>query len=631
MQKGDAVPLLSAADATAVEGEDITFEVTLSEPNGVEIRFNCVFSFEADDTAILGDVGSVGQAGRIAAGDTSTTCTTSVFKETAPRIYEGEETFTLTLEVLENAAAGRTVAKGYITEFHDVPIVGFQGQGGFVAEQNTTYDTMCLEIDILSSLTSEVTLNYSGTGTENADYRPRHHQVGIATNQKQFCVPIDLPDDNIYEDDTETIIVYLSSSDPHMNVDPTADTFTLSITDHDRAPNLTIEGGTGHEGGSNMGHTPVPGQEFGNVPFTFTLAGTAERGIDFHYELQPITATPDLDYSNISGTVIIPAGQTVGHLLVPIIDDSEFESDQPERFRFFIIGSGQRVHANGKHATGYIRDNDPAPTISIADATALEGENLEFQLTLSPASGFVTNVAYSITGVSATEQRDYRVPRSQSLSIPSGATSARISIETRDDLYIEEDETLTVTLTGVENATAVRGSATGTIEDEDEGKPPVVDTIRANRWTRTTISPGDSWENRTAKVGIIEHYYDQDWFKTTLEGGTCYQLEIRGEDDQRFYDGIGPGHSAWGYRPTEKLTLTDPFLQGVYDRRGNYFEDTQNDDGGDGLGAKLNVRLANTAPVFKSVSHSWFDIGGRYDLSIIDIGTATRHCVDIDN
>ena len=249
----------------------------------------------------------------------------------------------------------------------------------------------------------------------------------------------------------------------------------------------------------------------------------------------------------------------------------------------------------------------------------------------SGTSSHAITVQYSITAVTATEQQDYRVPRNLSVIIPSGETTAQISIETREDIYVEGDETLTIDLTGAGNAVIQRGSATGTIEDEDEGKPQVVDTIPGNRRTGATINPGDSWETRTAKVGVIEYYYDQDWFKTTLQGGTCYQLEIRGVDDQEFYDNIGPGHSAWEYRPTKRLILTDPFLQGVYDNRGNYFEDTQNNDGGEGLGAKLNVRLENTATVFISVSHGWFDIGGHYDLSIIDLGTVTRHCVDIDN
>lgn len=108
-------------------------------------------------------------------------------------------------------------------------------------------------------------------------------------------------------------------------------------------------------------------------------------------------------------------------------------------------------------------------------------------------------------------------------------------------------------------------------------------------------------------------------------------VEIKGYDDQRFYNGIGPSHSAWEYRRTESLTMTDRFLQGMYDRRGIYFEDTQNNDGGEGLGAKRHVRLENTSDVFISVSHGWFDIGGRYDLTIIDLCTVPRHCVDMDN
>ena len=340
-----------------------------------------------------------------------------------------------------------------------------------------------------------------------------------------------------------------------------------------------------------------------------------------------LTATPG--FKTVPSSATFSSGQTTRSFAVTATDDTDTDGGESVRIAFGNLPSG--VGPGPLTSTNVeLVDNEPDVEIRIADATAEEGENLRFQLTLSGTSSHAITVQYFITDNTATEQQDYRVPRSQSVTIPQGQTSGIITIETREDIYVEGTETITVNLTGAGNAVIQRGSATGTITDEDAGKQPLVDSIPDNRRTQATIEPGDSWETRTAKVGAIEHYYDQDWFKTTLPGGTCYQLEVRGYDDQKFYDNIGEGHSAWPYRPKgERLLLTDPFIQGVYDRQGNYFEDTQSHWGGHI--AKVNVRLANTATVFISVSHNWFDIGGHYDLSIIDLGTVTRHCVDIAN
>lgn len=370
---------------------------------------------------------------------------------------------------------------------------------------------MCPEINTLSSLGSVINLNFTGTATDDADYTREQSQTKVNPLQQQICVPIGILDDTPYEDDSVTVTVTVSSYDPHMNIDPVADTFTLHINDEDRATTVTTQGGTGREGGTNPDHTPVTGQEYVNVPFTFTLARTAERSVSLNYVLESLTARQSLDYTGTGGTITIPEGQTAGHVLVLIVNDSEYESDRNERITLVIIGGSNRSGATGIRATGYIQDNDPAPTIRIADATVMEGEILEFQLTLSEPPSFATNVAYSITDDTAAERRDYWVPRNRSLSIPSGETTAQISIEAREDLYTEGDETLT--LTNVVNADIQRGVATGTIEDEDEGKPTMVDTLPGNRRSQETIIPGDSWENRTAKVVVIEHQWYQGWWR----------------------------------------------------------------------------------------------------------------------
>ena len=71
-------------------------------------------------------------------------------------------------------------------------------------------------------------------------------------------------------------------------------------------------------------------------------------------------------------------------------------------------------------------------------------------------------------------------------------------------------------------------------------------------------------------TGLVEYRGDVDWFAVTLEGGTNYQIDVRGDS---WYDRGG--------------TVRDPYLYGVYDADGNLLPDTEDD----GTGNDFNSRL----------------------------------------
>ena len=108
----------------------------------------------------------------------------------------------------------------------------------------------------------------------------------------------------------------------------------------------------------------------------------------------------------------------------------------------------------------------PVPVLSVSPATALEGEALEFAVTLSSASADAVTVAYAATGVTATAGTDFTAPGSGAmLTIPAGDTAATITIETLTDAVDEDAETLTLTLSAPQNATLGTATATGTIDE----------------------------------------------------------------------------------------------------------------------------------------------------------------------
>src|SRR5439155_6852420 len=123
-------------------------------------------------------------------------------------------------------------------------------------------------------------------------------------------------------------------------------------------------------------------------------------------------------------------------------------------------------------ATGSILDNDAAvvaPKVTISGApSVVEGGNLLFTVTMSVASSTATTIIYGFGGT-ATPGLDFN-SATTSVTIPAGATTGTITVQTIDDLLVEPTETVTVNLLGTSNPAITLGlaaTATGSILDND--------------------------------------------------------------------------------------------------------------------------------------------------------------------
>ena len=116
---------------------------------------------------------------------------------------------------------------------------------------------------------------------------------------------------------------------------------------------------------------------------------------------------------------------------------------------------------------GYANGN---PKLGIAAGRAAEGGTMQFAVTLDdPAEGGAVTVQYTTSDDTATAGTDYTAASAGTLTIPSGQTSGTISITTTQDSVEEDDETFTVTLSGLSSNAdfGTATSATGTIVDND--------------------------------------------------------------------------------------------------------------------------------------------------------------------
>jgi hypothetical protein len=109
---------------------------------------------------------------------------------------------------------------------------------------------------------------------------------------------------------------------------------------------------------------------------------------------------------------------------------------------------------------------DPQPSVSVADQSAVEGDTFLFAVTIDRVSSNPVVFAYNTVGGTAAAGTDFTAV-SATDTIASGQTLATILVSTIDDAEVESAESFLFVLISVSGAQVNRGSATGTITDND--------------------------------------------------------------------------------------------------------------------------------------------------------------------
>ncbi len=253
----------------------------------------------------------------------------------------------------------------------------------------------------------------------------------------------------------------------------TAESVTVTVNDDDGEPTLSI---------NNPSVTEMDSGATATLTFTVRLAPTSGNTVTVTYaDAGTGTATSVTDYTALAGgTLTFDPGDTSKTMAITVTGD---DIDEPDETVVVRLSSPVNATLTGGETTldgtGTIEDNDPTPTVSVADATAVpEGDmaspdppnNMTFTVTLSAASGQAVTVPYTLGGT-ATASTDYTAPNPRSVTIAAGQTQADVTIPVTGDEVDEANETIMVTLGTPTNATVSTaegaGVATGTITDDD--------------------------------------------------------------------------------------------------------------------------------------------------------------------
>ena len=287
--------------------------------------------------------------------------------------------------------------------------------------------------------------------TRDLDYTHTEGRLTIPVGSGRARIRVPVVDDRIEERD-ETFLLRLQAVSGLRMADPWAQGTILD--DDAPEPDMSLAG-------------PDPDGVFegADMAFTVSLSEPATRRITVGYRTVDGTATAGADYTGEAGTLTFRPGDTAQTVTVSTIDDGA--ATGAVRFGFELHGEFRGRVVGARRVTAVIYDDErpPAVTLSAADASAREGDPLEFAVTLDAPSPRAVTLPYRTVDGTATAGADYTA-RAASLVVGAGDRSGTISVPTRRDPDAAEgDETVSLTFGTAVNARGPGRAATGTIRD----------------------------------------------------------------------------------------------------------------------------------------------------------------------
>ena len=315
--------------------------------------------------------------------------------------------------------------------------------------------------------TETVTVTYdtsNGSAIADSDYTATDGTLVFQPGEQAKTIAVAVIDDTLREG-VETFTVSLSNP-PNATLLKRIGTATIVDNDGNQTPpgppTLAIYDVTVTEGS-------------GSAVFRVGLNKHSGDVVTVVYATSDDTATAGSDYAATSGTLTFEPGETRQTIPVEVFDDDDAEGEET-----FTVGlSGARNATLGvAEATGTIRDDESddrlpsgLPELTIYDvAVAEDAGSAVFRVGLSRESDQAVTVAYRTSDWTATAGADYAATDGTLVFQP-GETRKVITVPVLDDDEEEGDETFTVRLSDVRNATLGDPEGTGTIRDDDDDDP----------------------------------------------------------------------------------------------------------------------------------------------------------------
>ncbi|HEY2346283.1 MAG TPA: Calx-beta domain-containing protein [Xanthomonadaceae bacterium] len=498
----DDGPTLSIADVSMAEGNTgncsfttkMIFTVSLSAATTNDVDANYTFTQDTAGTypakpgnsncqtpdADYARTGTEPQGHIvIPAGQTSAQITVYVQADTTP---EFNETFFVDLSAINYANPIKTRGVGTILNDDGLAIAV---NDVATTEGNSGTKNLAFTVSLNQPSASPVSVHYAtangnivnGSASHGPDYVAKTGTLTIPAGQTSGIVNVQIKGDVTPEADE---IFFLNLSNPSSGVLYKAQGKGTIVNDD----------------GLNISIIPTLGIGEGGAAGVFTVTQSAVStccDTTFHYATSNGTATAGSDYTAVSGTGTIPAGQTTSsQILVRGISDNVAEANET----FFVtLSNPTNAVLHVKQSTGIVENND-GPTLTLGPTSAPEGNSgtslMSFPLTLNGAQTGDVHVAYfTIDGDQATPTSHACVPANQAAhagvdyvatsgtaTIPVGRVSGTIDIPIIGNTTPQGSRAFCVVLAqfadfAVVDSNSWNYGAIGTIVDDDGTPSPI--------------------------------------------------------------------------------------------------------------------------------------------------------------
>ena len=211
-----------------------------------------------------------------------------------------------------------------------------------------------------------------------------------------------------------------------------------------------------------------------SATITVTRAGDTSVAGTVNYATSNGTATAGSDYTAASGTLSFAAGEVSRTFSIPLLNDTLVESN--ETVNVTLSNATGVTLGSPASATLTITSDDTAPvapTVRFSSATYTAGEaagTATITVTRAGDTAGASTVAYATQNGTATAGSDYNTATG-TLAFAAGETSKTFSITLLNDTLVENNETVSLSLTSPSGAT-LGTPATAVLTITSEDTPP---------------------------------------------------------------------------------------------------------------------------------------------------------------
>ena len=480
---------IAPADATKAEGDSSTTEFTFTVTRNGILDNTSDVTYTVSGTGATADdfAGGVFETGTVsfASGENSQTVTIDVAGDLD---VEAAESFTVALSNPTGATIETAEASGTIlNDDSDLAITADQGSRDEGDTGTTAFTFTVDRLGTEGSRTVDWAVTGSGSNPADADDfaggQLPSGTVTFADGESTKTITVNVSGDSDVEPD-EDFTVTLSNASGNAEITAAAAGSTINNDDVQIDIEILADDADKDEGDS------------GTTSFTFRLTRTGDTSgistVDYSVTGTATDGAAASDFNDgtlPSGTVTFNPDDTEALVTILVAGDTDVEADEG-----FTVTLSDAINAEivTGAAGGTIRNDDTSISITPLDPSQDEGDPGEttvfrFTVTRTGDTSGATDVDFAISGDVDSDDFGGVIPGSGNLpggtvSFAAGESSKEIQVVINGDATVEEDETMTVTLSNATGATIETAAANSTVVNDDF--PPVTYDIVAANATR---------------------------------------------------------------------------------------------------------------------------------------------------